>query len=248
VLSVCAQWAVAAEAVENGDGRPTLLAYVGGQLKEPFQQLAAMYEKKTGVKVEMIFNNCGSLLSQLEMSRKGDIFIAGGVEFVEKVRQKGNAAEVSEPLAYHVPVIITPKGNPAGIADVRDLAKPGVKLLMPDAKATAIGADAIKVFDKLGIIAEVEKNTVASLATPSHVLAAMLMGQGNAAVVSYNVIPKAEDKINVVRIDPKVNVVGSIHCVVLSFSEHLSQAADFSSFLAKSGPEVFEAYGFKPEP
>ncbi len=238
-------------AVEGGENyvkQTSLVAYVGGQLKEPCLQLAAMYEKKTGVKVELIFNNSGFLLTQLETGRKGDVFIPGDMSFIDKARDKGMVADVTAPLASHVPVIATPKGNPAGIEDVRDLAKPGVKLLMPDAKATAIGGDAIKVFDRLGITAQVEKNTVASMATPSQVLAALLMGQGNAAVVSYNAIGKAEGKIDIIRIDPKVNVIGTIHCAVLSFAEHPGQARNFEAFLVENAPGVFAACGFQSAP
>jgi len=245
VLSGLGLNAYAAGTGENARGHGTLLAYVGGQLKDPFEQLAAMYQEKTGVEIQVIFNNCGFLLGQVQTTRRGDVFIAGSTIFVKKARQKGAVAEVSPPLAYHVPVIVTPKGNPAGIAGVRDLARPGVRLLMPDPRATAIGMDAVKTFDKLGIAAGVRKNTIACLATPSQALAAMLMGQGNAAVVSYNAILRAEGKIHVVRIDPKVNMVGTVHCVVLSFSKHLNQAKDFSAFLAENGPRVFTAYGFR---
>jgi molybdate transport system substrate-binding protein len=247
-LSGFGQKAGAAGPQESSGQKPTLLAYVGAQLKGPVQRLGEMYQKKTGVKVQMIFNNSGFLLAQLETSRRGDIYIPGSLPFAQKAQRKGIVTAVTKTLAYHVPVIVTPKGNPAGITGVRDLTKPGVKLLMPDSRATAIGADAMKTFNKLGITAQVKQNTVASLPTPAAALAAMLMGQGNAAVVSYNAIVKGKEKIHLVRIDPKVNVVGTVHCVVLSFSKHPSQAKDFAAFLTESGPQVFAEYGFPTKP
>jgi molybdate transport system substrate-binding protein len=244
VLTGFGQKAAAAGTQEDSGRKTTLLAYVGAQLKGPVQRLGEMYQKKTGVEVQMIFNNSGFLLAQLETSRHGDIYIPGSMAFVQKAQRKGIVTEVTKTLAYHVPVIVTPKGNPAGITGVRDLTKPGVKLLMPDSRATAIGADAMKTFNKLGITAQVKQNTVASLPTPAAALAAMLMGQGNAAVVSYNAIVKAKGKMHLVRIDPKVNVVGTIHCAVLSFSKHPGRAKDFAAFLTESGPQVFAEYGF----
>jgi molybdate transport system substrate-binding protein len=233
---------------EGAARRPSLTAWAGGQLKAPLQRLAGRYEKKTGVKVQWVFNNCGFLLGQLQIGRKGDIFIAGSMDFVQKAKKEGIAAEVTGPLAYHVPVIVTPLDNPASIRDVRDLAGPGVQLLLPDTRATAIGMDVAKTFDKLGITAQVERNTIASLATPAQALAAMLMGRGDAAVVSGNELLKAGGRVHVVPIDPKVNVVGTVHCVVLSFSSHPREAKDFAAFLAASGPKVFAAYGFQTVP
>jgi molybdate transport system substrate-binding protein len=42
--------------------------------------------------------------------------------FVETARQKGHIEEVAGPVAYHTPVIVTPKGNPQNIKTVQDLA------------------------------------------------------------------------------------------------------------------------------
>jgi molybdate transport system substrate-binding protein len=248
VLSGQGRQAAAAGTQGNSGQKPTLLAYVGAQLKRPVQRLAEMYQKKTGVQVQLIFNNSGFLLAQLKTSHKGDIYIPGSLPFAQKAQRAGVVTELTKTIAYHVPVIVTPQGNPAGIMGIRDLTKPEVKLLMPDSQATAIGSDALKTFNKLGITAQVQQNTVASLPTPAAALAAMLTGQGNAAVVSYNAIVKDKEKIHLVRIDPKVNVVGTIHCVVLSFSKHPSQAKDFATFLTKSGPQVFADYGFPTKP
>jgi molybdate transport system substrate-binding protein len=166
--------------IAAGSPKTPLFSYVGAGLKEPVTELGAIYERKTGVKVEMTFNNVGGLYSQLELSKKGDIFIPGGMPFLAKAIQAGYILEMAGPIAYHVPVIITPKGNPAQITGIADLVKPGVKLLLPDNKATAIGAAAFKIFDKIGVSQAIEKNTLALMETPMKVTAAILMGQGNA--------------------------------------------------------------------
>jgi molybdate transport system substrate-binding protein len=225
--------------------KPTLFAYVGAGLKDPVTELSAMYEQKTGVKVEMTFNNVGGLYSQLELSKKGDIFIPGGMPFLAKAKQAGYILEMAGPLAYHVPVIITPKGNPAKISSVVDLAKPGVKLVLPDTKATAIGASALKVFNKLGISKEIEKNTLALMETPMKVTAALLMGQGDAGIVEYSDAVKNSAKLEMIMIDPSQNSIDEIPCAVLSFSSQKDAAEAFMEFAKTEGPAVFAKYGFK---
>lgn len=222
-----------------------LFAYVGANLKDPVSELAQVYEQKTGVKVELTFNNAGTLLNQLETMQKGDIYIPGGMPYVEKAQQKGYIAEMVGPISYHTPVIITPKGNPAKISKVQDLAQPGVKLVMPDKEATAIGKTVFKTFDKLGIAGQVEKNVLSYVETPPKVVTTILMGQGNAGIVEYSNTYKNLDKLDVVEIDPTVNIIEQIPCAMLNFSNQKEQARDFLEFMKTEGPAVFEKYGFK---
>lgn len=222
-----------------------LFAYVGANLKEPVSELAQVYEQKTGVKVELTFNNSGTLINQLETMKKGDIYMPGGMPYVEKAQQKGYIAEMVGPIACHTPVIITPKGNPAQISKVQDLARPGIRLVMPDKEATAIGKTVFKSFDKLGIAGEVEKNVLSYVETPAKVVTTILMGQGNAGIVEYSNTYKNLDKLDVVEIDPGVNIIDQIPCATLNFSNQKEQAKDFLEFMKKEGPAVFEKYGFK---
>jgi molybdate transport system substrate-binding protein len=232
-------------AVVADTSKPVLFAYVGAGLKDPVTELGVIYEQKTGIEVEMTFNNVGGLYSQLELSKKGDIFIPGGMPFLTKAKQAGYILEMAGPIAYHVPVIITPKGNPAKISSVADLAKPGVKLVLPDTKATAIGASAAKVFNKLRITNEITKNTLALMETPMKVTAALLIGQGDAGIVEYSDAVKNMAKLEMIMIDPALNEIDEIPCAVLAFTNQKEAAEAFMEFAKKEGPAVFAKYGFK---
>jgi len=225
-----------------------LFAYVGAGIREPVAAMAEEYQKRTGVVIEMTFNNMGSLLSQLLLAKTGDLFIPGGMSFVRKAQAAGLIAEIGEPMAYHVPAIVVPKSNPAKVASIADLAKPGVRLVLPDRKATALGISAFEVFDKLGIAGAVEKNVLGFLETPDKVLVAIEMGQGDAGIVDYNVTFRDRDKVSVIDIDPAVNEVEKIPCTVLSCSSDRAAAAAFLRFAEREGPAFFAKSGFKVEP
>lgn len=226
-------------------GKTSLFAYVGANLKDPVSELAQAYEQKTGVKVELTFNNAGALLNQLETMKKGDIYMPGGMPFIEAAQKKGHIDQVVGPVAYHTPVIITPKGNPAQISNVQDLSRPGLKLVIPDKEATAIGKIVFKTFDKLGIAESIEKNAPTYVESPAKVVAAILLGQGDAGIVEYSNTYKNLEKLDVVEIDPAVNIVDQIPCATLNYSNQKDQAKDFLEFMIKEGPAVFEKYGFK---
>ncbi len=223
----------------------TLFAYVGAGLKGPASELAALYEKKTGVKIEMTFNSSGALLSQLELTKKGDIYMPGAMSFVMQAKGKGYLGEMVGPLAYHVPVIITPKGNPAQISGITDLAKPGIQLIMPDQQGTALGKTAFKIFTKLDIAKEVQKNILASVETGPKVMATMMMGQGNAGISEYSEAFKNQDQLELILIDPAVNEAEEIPCAMLTCTRQKGAALAFLKFVKQEGPKVFASHGFK---
>lgn len=231
--------------VQKAEEPKVLFAYVGANLKNPVTELAQAYEQKTGVKVELTFNNSGALLNQVETMKKGDIYMPGGMPFVEQAKQKGHIDQVQGPVAYHTPVIITPKGNPGKILSVEDLAQQGVKLVIPDKDATAIGKTAYKIFYKTGKTAEIEKNIIANLETPAKVLAAIMMEQGNAGIVEYSNTQQDREKIEVIEIDPKINEVEQIPIASLVYTTQKDQTLDFLKYVQENGPAAFAKYGFK---
>lgn len=238
----CGQSTTSAPAKEQPKA---LFAYVGANLKDPVTELANDYEKKTGVKVELTFNNSGSLLNQIQTVKTGDIYMPGSMPFVKKAQDEGLLDKVVGPVAYHTPVIIVPSGNPAQIHGIKDLANPGVQLVIPDPEATAIGKTIYNIFKKAGILSEVEKNVIANMETPAKVVSAIVMGQGNAGIVEYSNTAKAGDKVERIEIEHAFNHMEEIPVATLAASQNKAQATDFMNYVKENGPEVFKKYGFK---
>ncbi|MCW2278198.1 molybdate ABC transporter substrate-binding protein [Heliophilum fasciatum] len=225
--------------------KPVLFAYVGSGIKDPMVELAQMYETKTGIKVEMTFNSSGALLSQLETSKKGDLLLPGSQPYVEKARKAGLVSEVTGPLAYHVPVIMTPKGNPAGITGIRDLTKPHVQLIVPDLESASIGKQALRIFEKAGIKEDVLKRVLTYVETGPKVLTTLQLGQGNAGIGEYSSAIKAKDKVDMVEIEPALNEIEALPGAMVTYSTQPAAAKDFLDFAASEGPKVFEKHGYK---
>ena len=64
-------------------------------------------------------------------------------------KEKG-ITDYEQRVAYHVPVIAVPEGNPTGITSLADLAKPGVTIIRGDSKAAAIGKLGISYLRRTG--------------------------------------------------------------------------------------------------
>ncbi len=122
----------------SGSPQESILVYAGAGLKAPLDEIGSVFTKKYGIAVQYNYGGAGTLVSQMNLSKKGDVFMPGStVEF--KTAKDQGLVNASQIVAYHVPVIVVQKGNPKNITSIRDFARPGLKIALGDVNATAIG-------------------------------------------------------------------------------------------------------------
>ncbi len=225
----------------------SLLVYSGAGLTKPMTEIGKSFEKQTGVKVTYNFAGSAQLLSQMELSKEGDVFIPGDVVDMEKAQAKGFANEYQK-VVYSIPVIGVPKGNPAHITTLADLAKPGVKVIIGDEKACAIGKLAVKIFTKNNLWPAVDKNIVVRDATINEVVIHTAMKQGDASIITEASAIKAKD-LDYIAIPEEQNVIEIVPIGALSFSKDSELAQQFVDFVASDeGKAIYKKHGFKPVP
>ena len=67
----------------------TLMVYCAAGMKQPVEHIAHQYEKETGARIELQFGGTGTLLSQLRIAKKGDLFIAADEDSFEEAKKLG---------------------------------------------------------------------------------------------------------------------------------------------------------------
>ncbi|MCS4466616.1 substrate-binding domain-containing protein [Clostridium botulinum] len=80
----------------------------------------------------------------MELGNKGDVFIVGSVKTYDIAKDK-NLVNQYKKVAHHTPAIAVQKGNPKNIKSLEDMANPGMKIILGDEKANAIGITAQKL-------------------------------------------------------------------------------------------------------
>ena len=225
----------------------SLLVYSGAGLSKPMTEIGKVFEKQTGIKVTYNFAGSAQLLNQMELSKEGDVFIPGDVVDMEKAKEKGFAGEYQK-VVYSIPVIGVPKGNPAAISTLSDLAKPGMKVIIGDEKANAIGKLAVKIFTKNNLWSAVEKNIVVRDATINEVVIHTAMKQGDASIITEASALNAKD-LDYISIPEEQNVIEIVPIGALSFSKNTELAQQFVDFVASAeGKSIYKKHGFKPLP
>jgi molybdate transport system substrate-binding protein len=226
----------------------SILVYAGAGLKAPMDEIGALYTNKTGVAVQYTYAGSGVLITQMNLTRLGDVFVPGStVEFATAKNQ--GLVNSSQLIAYHVPVIVVQKGNPKGIKTIQDFAKPGLKVALGDTNATAIGKAGAKMFAKYNITTAVEKNVVTRTPTVNELTVIMNTGQADAAILTLDQVNP--DKVDMITIPTADNVVLIVPAGVTSFTKDTDKARKFVDFVTSDeGRAIFAEHGFPlyPDP
>ncbi|MDK2916609.1 molybdate ABC transporter substrate-binding protein [Methanoculleus sp. DTU007] len=230
---------------ETDTTKPELLVYCGAGMREPMEEIAATFTNRTGIPINFIFGGSNTLLTQMELTGMGDVYMPGATAYFDAAREKG-LVEEEHLIVYHVPVIAVPKGNPAGITSLEDMAKPGVRVALGDT-ATAIGELTDKLLAKNNLLDDVNKNVVTRSGTVNELLVYISMGQADVGIIWEDLyVPEKMDLIYIPNAD---NLVKIVPIGVLTSSEHPTEAEQFTAFvISDEGKEIFTRHGFVTYP
>ena len=229
---------------EEPKAEESLFVYCGAGLKKPMEKLAKIYKEQTGVSIEYTYAGSGQLIAQLEASGAGDVFIIGSEQVYKQAKEKGLVGDY-ELVAHHTPCMAVPKGNPAGIEKIEDMANEGVKVILGDKEANAIGKTAAKILKTNGLEA-INKNVVATPATVNEMVTALKAKECDVAIVTKDSVFGQED-IDIIEIAPDKNIDQIIPIGVAEVSEKKETANAFVQFISgEKGQEVFAEFGFAP--
>jgi molybdenum ABC transporter molybdate-binding protein len=228
-----------------GTGRSTssLTVYCAAGLKKPVEAIAAEFEKETGTQIELQFGGTGTLLSQLRIANKGDLFIAADEGSLADARKLDVIGEVL-PLAVQHPVIAVAKGNPKGITTLADLEKADVKLALPNPEAASIGKVAKMIlgtrWDALAKKAAVMKPTVTEIA------ADVKLGASDAALVWDSTVPQFEG-LEAIQMPELTSHAEKASATILKSAASSLEALKFARYLTapEKGGAIFSKQGFQ---
>lgn len=227
---------------------PVLRLYCGAGIRPPVAEIAKAFEAERGVRLEPDYAGSNILLTRIEQSGRGDLFMPGDAHYVEQARQRG-LVESAVDACYFVPVILVRKGNPKGIARVPDLTRSGLKIGLGDEKACAIGRVSRLILEKSGIDpAAVEPNVVFRSLTVNELGLHIKAGKIDATIVWDAIARAYPEEGEIVPIPPERNVISTVPVAVLRTSEHLEIARAFQAFArSRRAREIFRRHGYTTE-
>jgi len=249
VLLACLSPALA----EEGE---RLTVFCGAGLTGALSEIGGIYENATNISVEFNFDGVPALRSQIEQGAYADILVSANLKHMNALKSEGfiNNSTV-EVFARNKVAIIVPNDNPASITGLKDLASPGVKILM-GTKDLPAGDYALQVLDKLAADPEygpayresVLSNVVSQETTVNRIVSKIALGEADAGFAFISdVSPQMVGKVTRILIPEKCNVVGDFPVAVLSQSKYPVEAQAFlDMIMSTEGQSILGKYGFIP--
>ena len=114
-----------------------ILVFAGAGLRLPLNEIGENFEQKYGVRVVSSFAGSGRLGNRILAGQSPDIFIPGSERWAKILQEKDYLEEYTL-VAYHTPVIITPKVSPT-VNSLEDFTNQKNRIVLGDIKAAAIG-------------------------------------------------------------------------------------------------------------
>ena len=219
-------------------GKVTVFA--AASLTESFTELGKRFEAAhPGTDVTFSFGPSPSLAQQITQGAPADVFASASAKNMQQVVDAKDAAAPAT-FAQNSMEIAVPPANPARIATLADLARPGVKVALCAAEVPC-GTVARTVLAN----AKVALTPVTNEADVKATLTKVKLGEVDAGIVYVTDVRAAGADVTGIEIPDDVNASTAYPIATLTGSRNAALAQAFVDYvLSAAGGEVLSAAGF----
>ena len=225
----------------------TITAFIGSASKPPMDEAARAFKSLTGVKVYLTYGGSGTVLSQMELSKTGDLYIPGSPDYLVK----SNAKNITDPatakiVAYLVPAICVQHGNPKNIQSLADLARPGITVGIGNPATVCVGLYAVEILESNHLLAGVFPNIITQAAS-CDATATLISLKSVDAILGWSVFHSWNPQnIDTVYLKPEQLLrLAYIPAAISIFTKEKEAAGAFIKFLtSRTGQDIFRKWGY----
>jgi molybdenum ABC transporter molybdate-binding protein len=234
----------------------TLTVLAAASLTESFTELGKTFEAQNpGMTVAFNFAGSQALAEQLDQGAPADVFASASKKYMDAaVTSKRVVKYDAKTFVTNRLVVIFPKDNPAGLKELKDLAKPGLKLDLAD-KSVPVGQYSLDFLDKAikdekfgaSFKDDVLKNVVSYETDVKAVVSKVSLGEADAGIVYITDYNAAADKLGKLDIPDALNTIATYPIAAISDSKNPDLASAFIALvLSPDGQQVMAKYNFIP--
>ncbi len=224
-----------------------LMLYCAASNRAVIEAIIAQYKQECGREVQVQFGPSQTLLTSLEVSGKGDLFLPADSSYVQMAKDKQLVAEVL-PLAKMHAVVAVAKGNPKNIQSFDDLLKPDIKLVQANPEAAAIGKVVQAKLQSLGLWDKLNKATTAFRMTVNDAANDVALGAADASIV-YDAVLHGNNKVESIQLKELDGASSDVCLAVAKSTRQAPNALHFARYVsaADRGLKLYAAGALSPK-
>ncbi len=238
----------------GGQSGGTLTVLAASSLADAFGELAKIFEEQNpGVMVKQSFESSSTLLTQIQQGAPADVFASASEEEMDTAAQDGLVQGEPRLFVKNREVVMVPADNPAGIERFRDVAEPGVRLVLAEEGVPA--ADyAIEILGKAdeeygsGFKRDVLSSVVSREADVRASVNRVVVGDADATFgYASDHTPDIRNRVEVIPIPPDLNIIAAYPIAALKDAKEPDLAQAWVDLVtSKEGQRVLDKWGFEP--
>jgi len=231
-----------------------LTIFTAASLTGAFSEIGRLYTNETNISVAFNFDGSQSLRTQIENGAYADVFACANTKQMNALKQiqlMNNSSIIV--FTENRLSLIVPKDNPAKISSLKDLANPGLKIVM-GTKDVPVGDYALQIINRLGndsaygpdYKARVMANIISQETTVNYVVTKVALGEADVGFAYVSDVTKdLSSRVDQIDIPDEYNVIAKYPIGIVKESWYPAQSQDFIDLvMSEQGKAVLEKYGF----
>lgn len=208
------------------------------------EPIRKQYEEETGRKVSVQYGNSQSLLTQLEISKRSDLYLPADDSFLQTAKEKNLVREIL-PIASMPIGLVVKKGNPKGLKSLADLKRDDVRLIQADPEAAAVTKVARSILERVGEWNAIRDATKAFRSTVTEVAADVQISAADVGIV-YSPVLIHFPELEFVPIEELKSGISQVSLGVAASSTQPAAALHFARYVTAidRGLKTYQQQGF----
>ena len=226
------------------DSDVSILLHCAASNRAVMESIRADYEQEFGRSVQIQYGPSQTLLSSIEVSRQGDLYLPADDSYLTLGKSKELINETI-PIAQMQAGLVVSRSNPKGIRSLDDLLRDDVRFVMANPETAAIGKLTRREFRKLERWDDLERVAKAQRATVNEVANDVAVGAADVGIV-YNAVLHTYSDLEFVEIPELGPAASAIAIGVLESSRHPTEALHFARYVSARdrGLKHYRDHGF----
>jgi molybdate transport system substrate-binding protein len=227
-----------------------LLIFAGAASKPATEEITKIFKDQTGIPADTIYGGSGFVLSQMKLTKKGDLYFPGSSDFMEVAKKDGLVfPETEKIVVYLIPAINVQKGNPKRIYFLKDLTNDGIRVAIANPEFVCVGTYAVEIIEKNLNPNEKEKlkKNLVNYTESCEKTANAISLRAVDAVLGWRVFQFWDpERIETIYLKPEeIPRIGYIPIALSKFTQDKTLSQKFIDFvLSPQGKDIFRKYHY----